>query len=75
MRQKDREKGHNVIDVPTYSMNLIYNSIQTALKINKKYLNKSKFLYGDGTASKSIVSVLEKISITDDLIQKQITYP
>ncbi len=75
MRQKDREKGNNVVDVPKYSTNLIHSSIQTALKIDKKYLDKSKFLYGDGNSSKNIISVLEKIKLTDDLIQKQITYP
>jgi len=74
IRQKGREKGKNVIDVSDEKSNLIQNAILNALKRKKKG-NLSKIrIYGNGNASKKIVSILEKIKLDKKLIQKQIFY-
>jgi len=74
VRQKDREKGKNVIDVTDNSSLVIYNALKKVF--NQKNKQKSKFenLYGNGTASKKIIKVLENTKFTDELIQKQISF-
>jgi len=73
IRQKGREKGKNVIDVPDLDMDSIYCAISSALRIRKrKFINS--YIYGRGKASKKIVRYLEKINLNKDLIQKQIFY-
>lgn len=74
IRQKNREKSKNVIDVDGSDSNTIYNAIMTALKNKKEKKFKSEKIYGDGTASKKIVKYLEKISSNSDLVQKQLFY-
>jgi GDP/UDP-N,N'-diacetylbacillosamine 2-epimerase (hydrolysing) len=74
IRQKGREKGRNVIDVSDEKSHLIQNAILVALKRKKKgNLSKTR-IYGNGNASKKIVSILEKIKLDKKLIQKQIFY-
>ena len=71
IRQKDRERGNNVMDVEKTSINSIYHAIDKSMKIK----NPSKVsIYGDGKASKKIVKHLENIILSKELIQKQITY-
>lgn len=67
-RQNTREKGRNVLNC-SYKTEDIYNSILIQLKKNKF---KKDHLYGDGTAGKKIVKVLEKINKIK--IQKKIRY-
>ena len=74
IRQKNREKSKNVIDVDGSDSNTIYNAIMTAFKNKKQKKFKSEKIYGDGTASKKIVKYLEKISPNSDLVQKQLFY-
>ena len=69
IRQKDREKGSNVIQVEN-SINSIYNGILKALQRQKKFHNRN--LYGNGKAAAKIVRLLEKIKLDDELINKQI---
>ena len=73
IRQKNREKGNNVIDVNDDS-NLIYTAINKIINSKVKQRRKIEYIYGNGTASKKIVNILEKISLNDKLIQKQIMY-
>lgn len=73
IRQKDREKGHNVIDVLDVSTGHIHKAILQAL-MKKQGLVKKELIYGDGTASKKIVKHLERITLDKKLIQKQIYY-
>jgi len=73
IRQKNRESGDNIINVNSTSTNNIYQAIKTALEKKKFELKKSN-IYGNGTASKKIVKILETITLDSDLIQKQITY-
>jgi len=74
IRQKGREKGKNVIDVSDEKSLSIQNAVIEALKRKKKG-NLSKIrIYGNGNASKKIVSILEKIKLDKKLIQKQINY-
>tara|TARA_X000000950_G_scaffold214835_1_gene258514 strand:+ start:39102 stop:40256 length:1155 start_codon:yes stop_codon:yes gene_type:complete len=67
-RQNSRERGRNVINVP-FEKKKIINAIKVQIK-NGKY--KEGKLYGDGTASQKIISVLKNVSSIK--IQKQITY-
>lgn len=73
IRQEGRESDDNVINVKNESSELIYKAIKKALIIKKKDL-KNSYIYGMGKASKKIVSILEKIKLDKDLIQKQIFY-
>jgi len=73
IRQKDREKGHNVIDVLDISTDHIHKAILQAL-MKKHRLIKQELIYGDGKASKKIVKHLERITLDKKLIQKQIYY-
>lgn len=68
-RQKNRERAASTIDVP-YDTDKIVEAIDTA--IGKT--DKAESIYGDGTASKKIIKVLEEIDINKDLLNKQITY-
>lgn len=72
IRQEDRQRGNNVIDVPDYTENKIANAVSKALKMKKK--SATKTMYGDGTASKKITRILEKIIISKEMLQKQIVY-
>ena len=72
IRQKGREKGKHIIEVPSGNSRLIEKAIMEALK--KKKQTHKESLYGDGSASKKIVSILEKIQLDKKLIQKQIFY-
>jgi UDP-N-acetylglucosamine 2-epimerase (non-hydrolysing)/GDP/UDP-N,N'-diacetylbacillosamine 2-epimerase (hydrolysing) len=74
IRQKDREKGKNVLEVTKYSTNLIHKTILKALKMKQKNLLRKKAIYGNGNASKKIVKCLERIILNKKLIQKQIYY-
>jgi UDP-N-acetylglucosamine 2-epimerase len=73
IRQKNREKGNNVIDVNDDS-NLIYAAIKKIMNSKAKQKQQTEYIYGNGTASKKIVNILETISLNDELIQKQIMY-
>lgn len=73
IRQKNREKGSNVIDVD-HNSNLIYDAINKIINSKTKQKQKTGYIYGNGNASKKIVNILETILINDKLIQKQIIY-
>ena len=74
IRQKNREKGKNVIDVNINSKNLVYQAIQKALKIKKSKKPTFDFTFGKGNSAQKIVAHLEKISLGKDLIQKELSY-
>ena len=74
IRQAGREKGRNVFDVKNDSISSIHNAIVKSLKIKKSSHKISDYIYGKGNATKKIVSILEKIHVNKDLIQKQIHY-
>ena len=74
IRQQNRERGNNVIDVPNDKINDIFASLKKALKMKKNEKFKNNKIYGKGNASDKIVRNLEKIVINKQLIQKQISY-
>jgi UDP-N-acetylglucosamine 2-epimerase (non-hydrolysing)/GDP/UDP-N,N'-diacetylbacillosamine 2-epimerase (hydrolysing) len=74
IRQKDREKGKNVLEVTDYSTKLIHKMILKALQMKQKNLLRKELIYGAGNASKKIVKYLERITLDKKLIQKQIYY-
>ncbi len=75
-RQDGRERASNVIDVPSYSPDLISAAINRALTDMKfrSIVSKKLSPYGDGHAAEKIVSVLKNIEINVTLIQKRMTY-
>lgn len=74
IRQKDRERGANVINVENVKSDLILRAIKKATKIKKEKKLKKCKIYGNGKASNKIVRILEKIQLNNELIQKQIFY-
>lgn len=74
IRQKDRERGKNIIDVENGSAYSIYLAILKALKRKKDQKLVSDYIYGKGNASEKIVKYLERIPLNKELIQKQIFY-
>ena len=71
-RQNKREKTKSVINVD-YKKGQIKKAINKIL-FDKKFLaqiKQQKNLYGDGTASKKIVKILEKLNIKEIPIQKE----
>ena len=73
IRQKDRERGSNVIDVE-HSAEKIFQAIKKGYKLKKQKKIKNKYIYGNGNSSKKITQILQTIELNDDLIQKQINY-
>jgi len=73
IRQKDRERGQNVIDTRSDS-NSIYSAILKGLRMKKNKKFRNNYIYGNGKSAQKIVQLLEKININKDLIQKQISY-
>jgi len=76
IRQKNREKAENVIDIENFNEENILHVINYALK-NKKFRKKLKNCknpYGDGHASERICNILKKIKLDQDLLQKKIIY-
>jgi len=72
IRQKDRERGNNVLNVDE-SSTAIYKAILKASKLSTRSFPK-KYIYGKGNASQKIVQILETIPLNKDLIQKQLSY-
>jgi len=72
LRQKNREKGKNVIELKNPSIESIYQNITKIKKTYPKVYKKS--IYGSGKASKKISKYLENITLNKNLIQKQMTY-
>lgn len=74
IRQEGRERSVNVLDVG-HERSAIAAAVRTALgKAFRRKVARCRNPYGDGRASERIVRTLRKIRLTDDLIQKQITY-
>jgi len=74
-RQQGRERSANILDLKT-TKNDILKAIDYALN-DKDFINKVKKCrnkFGDGGSSKKIVEILKDISLSEKLIQKQITY-
>ena len=73
IRQKNREKGSNVLNAEDNSVVSIHNKLVKALKMKKQYLSTAS-IYGDGNAAKKIIKHLETIKLNHILIEKQISY-
>ena len=69
-RQKNRERGFNVIDVG-HNKNAIYKAIIQQMK--RKKIKKS-FLYGDGFAQKKIAKILNKVFKKEVPVEKELNY-
>ncbi len=73
IRQKNREKGSNVLDAEDDSVVSIHTKLLKALKIKKQHLSTAS-IYGDGNTAKKITKYLETIKLNSNLIEKQISY-
>ena len=73
-RQKNRERGNNVIDVNGISKKTIHKAFQKAIRIRKNKKKTLKSPFGYGNASLKIVKKLENLSLDKDLIQKELMY-
>ncbi len=69
-RQKNRERGYNVIDV-AHNKNEIYKAIKK--QMNKKKINQS-FIYGNGFAYKKMIKILRNIFKKEILVEKELNY-
>ena len=67
-RQENRERSNNVIDVG-YDRSEIEQALLKQLQKKSKY--KTVKLYGDGTAGKKMVKILEKINLSN---KKKLNY-
>lgn len=73
IRQKNREKGSNVLDAEDGSVVSIHTKLVKALKMKKQSLSTAS-IYGNGNAAKKITKYLETIKLNSNLIEKQISY-
>lgn len=74
-RQTGRGKAKSIINVE-YNKSKIKKAINKAIT-NKKFLNeikKQENQHGDGTASKKIVKILEKLDLKKIPVQKKLAY-
>jgi UDP-N-acetylglucosamine 2-epimerase (non-hydrolysing)/GDP/UDP-N,N'-diacetylbacillosamine 2-epimerase (hydrolysing) len=71
-RQNGRLRSENVIDV-NHNEDEIINAIKKAIEFNNKG-KKVDNLYGDGNSAERIVEIIKKIDLSNDIIQKTITY-
>ena len=74
IRQKNRERGKNVIDINASGKGLVQAAIRKALKIKKSKKPTFDFTFGKGNSAQKIVAHLENISLGKDLIQKELSY-
>ncbi len=72
-RQNGRERGDGFIDVG-YDKDGIMKAIKRALSKKFRENIKQNNIYGDGKASRRIVSILSNLEINKRLLQKEITY-
>ncbi len=69
-RQNGRLRSNNVIDVD-YNTDEIFDAIKKCEKLSLREYNK---IYGNGDSAEKIVDLLKKIDVSNNIIQKQITY-
>ncbi|CUR50912.1 UDP-N-acetylglucosamine 2-epimerase [Nitrosotalea devaniterrae] len=74
IRQLGRESANNVINTQHDTDSIIKSMKYAHSSQFQKILQKCTNPYGDGNASKRIIKILETIKITDDMIQKKISY-
>lgn len=74
IRQEGREHGKNVINIRNIEKIPIKDTIMNILENKKHGKQKPDNIYGNGNASKKIVTYLQKIKIDEKLISKQIHY-
>ena len=71
-RQNGRLRSENVIDVD-HNEDEIIIAINKAIEFNYKE-KKVNNPYGDGNSAERIVSIIKKLDLSNDIIQKTITY-
>lgn len=74
IRQEGREHGNNVINIKNIEKTPIKVAMMTILEDKNPRKQKPDNIYGNGNASKKIVTYLQKIKINEKLISKQIHY-
>lgn len=75
MRQTGRQRSDNIVDVKPEHGEIIKNINFVLNNANfREKLKKCSNEFGDGNAGGKIVKILKEIELSEDLIQKQITY-
>jgi len=74
IRQLGRESADNVVNTPHNTDSILKAIKHVHSPQFQKTLQKCTNPYGDGKASKRIVKILETIRISDDMIQKKMSY-
>ncbi len=75
-RQRDRQRGNNVIDVPCERRE-IQAAIQRAMSPEFRQTLQAECrnpYLGDGQASRRIVEILKTVAMTEELLKKQLAY-
>lgn len=70
IRQKGRERGTHVFDIPDYSTKKIYKSIMKNIGKKRKHTIIKSTIFGNGNSSKKIVHILSNIKLDEKIIQK-----
>lgn len=75
IRQKNRERSHNVLDV-SYNKEEIKKAIEKALNDDsfKDQIETCQNPYGEGNTALKITKILENINIDDSLLNKALNY-
>ena len=69
-RQKGRETGQNVITMKNPTITEIFSELKKVTSQNKRKKNHLSSIYGNGTASKKIVNILETVPLNRNFIEK-----
>lgn len=73
-RQNGRDRSDNVLDVAVNKEEIVQAAEKALSPAFARQLESLTNIYGDGTASKSIVRTLKTLTFDDELIRKKITY-
>ena len=69
-RQNNRLRNDNTVDCNEFSAKAIEDSIKTAEALKRPFVNA----YGDGTANRKLLGILQQIDLTPDMLSKLNTY-
>lgn len=74
-RQRNRVRGHNVIDVPFKKEAIVKALKKASSESFRRRLEEESFSpYGSGHTSEKILDILAKTAVTDKLLSKNLTY-
>lgn len=69
-RQNNRQRNNNTVDCHTFESEAIGNAIKQAEALPQPFTN----VYGDGSADRNLLDVLQNITLTQDMLSKLNAY-